>query len=680
MSTSIPKVCLNMIVKNESRIIIRLLESVLPYIDTYCICDTGSTDNTRELITTFFLGKSIPGKIVVEPFKDFGYNRTFALKACDDVPADYALLLDADMQFWVNPKISPTQFRQSLTADLYYIFQGSETFFYKNARIVKVRRGFEYWGVTHEYVKTPNNCIDGSFDKSDVFINDIGDGGCKSDKVSRDILLLTNGLIEHPDNDRYTFYLANTYRDSQQFDKAIEMYHKRIKLGGWFEEVWYSYYSIGKCYKSKGDIANAIYYWMEAYQYFPNRIENLYEIIQHYRYESKHNLAYPFYVIAHNERKKHPKWDYLFLQKDIYDFKLDFELTIIGYYNNSANFNLPYYSMKILADPNVDDGICRNILSNYKFYTSELVSRGFTQFEKNKNLLKTIGENLSISKDSDFVQSTPSMVIHNGELVINQRYVNYRIDNNGGYVNKDQIKTVNVISRFDIETDHYEWTKIDEYALCYNTKHDSLYVGIEDIRLHSNNTDLMYNGNRGLGQSNIVVEHGKINLSTFYTENSQLLTKENGQGSIEKNWVLFEHENTTKCVYGWYPLVIGNIENSLFKKTDEFKTPTFFKNLRGSTNGVVIDDEIWFICHIVSYEDRRYYYHVMVVLDSATMKLKKYSPLFTFEKAKVEYTLGFVYTPVNNQMIIGYSVMDCETKYISLNKSHFDNMFLNLNV
>ena len=45
--------CLNMIVKNESAIITRLFKSVLPIIDSYCICDTGSTDNTIEIIKTF---------------------------------------------------------------------------------------------------------------------------------------------------------------------------------------------------------------------------------------------------------------------------------------------------------------------------------------------------------------------------------------------------------------------------------------------------------------------------------------------------------------------------------------------------------------------------------------------------------------------------------------------------
>ena len=103
--------------------------------------------------------------------------------------------------------------------------------------------------------------------------------------------------------------------------------------------------------------------------------------------------------------------------------------------------------------------------------------------------------------------------------------------------------------------------------------------------------------------------------------------------------------------------------------------------MRGSTPGVVVNDEIWFINHIVSYEDRRYYYHCIVVLDAKTYKLKKYTPLWTFEKSKVEYTLGFIYMPhsksiPNDQFMIGYSIMDRETKYMSISKNIFDNMMI----
>jgi len=127
-----PTICLNMIVKNESKIILRLLETVLPIIDTYCICDTGSTDMTKELIKEFFDVRCIEGKIIEEPFKNFGYNRTVAANAAKDM-ADYLLLLDADMKLEIDSSFD----KSKLTADVYTIAQGSKTFNYYNVRLIR---------------------------------------------------------------------------------------------------------------------------------------------------------------------------------------------------------------------------------------------------------------------------------------------------------------------------------------------------------------------------------------------------------------------------------------------------------------------------------------------------------------------------------------------------------------
>ena len=96
-----PTLCLNMIVKNEAKIITRLFQSVLPIIDCYCICDTGSTDDTIQVIKTFFQEHNIPGKVVEEPFKNFCYNRTFAIKEAVGM-SDYLLLMDPDMILNIN--------------------------------------------------------------------------------------------------------------------------------------------------------------------------------------------------------------------------------------------------------------------------------------------------------------------------------------------------------------------------------------------------------------------------------------------------------------------------------------------------------------------------------------------------------------------------------------------------
>ena len=86
-------ICLNMIVKNESRIIVDTLTKLLNKIkwDYWVICDTGSTDNTRELITEFFEKQNIPGELFCDEWKDFGHNRTEALKKAFD-KTDYVLV------------------------------------------------------------------------------------------------------------------------------------------------------------------------------------------------------------------------------------------------------------------------------------------------------------------------------------------------------------------------------------------------------------------------------------------------------------------------------------------------------------------------------------------------------------------------------------------------------------
>lgn len=669
-----PTLCLNMIVKNESRIILRLLESVVSVIDSYCICDTGSTDNTIELIETFFEEHKIPGKIVQEPFRDFGYNRTFALNACVDLEivdnvAEYILLLDADMIFTVN---SPEIFKLELSkGDAHHIIQGSEQFCYKNTRIVRNNCGCSYWGVTHEYVEVPSHFRHHLIDKSVAFICDIGDGGSKSDKFPRDIKLLKKGLLDNPDNSRYTFYLANSLRDNGDSDEAIEIYKKRATLGGWIEEVWYSHFYIGNIYKKKGDMANAVYAWLDAYQCFPERVENLYEIVHHYRCLGKNRLAYQYYALAKNELKKHNKYDYLFMQKDIYDYKLDYEMTIVGYYCNPDSYDLVNLSMKVLAYPYLEESIAKNILSNFKFYAKDIRSIDPIM----EPILKTIGLNKirGLHNGADFVSSTPAMYrLSNTKYVVNVRFVNYSIGDLGQYIQKSNIESKNVLAIVEYITG--SWTITNEVFVQHDTSLDDYYVGLEDIRLFSsanNENMLTYNANRGLANGTIAVETGKINVLTGKVESYNILNMVDQNKRVEKNWV-FVQEN--EMIYGWSPLVIGNVEGSTFEKKREIQTPASFKNLRGSTNGIRIGDEIWFICHSVSYENRRYYYHMFVVLNANTYEVVKYSPYFTFEKEKVEYTLGFTYDELSETFLIGYSVMDRRSEYMSIAKCQIDSM------
>jgi len=147
-----------------------------------------------------------------------------------------------------------------------------------------------------------------------------------------------------------------------------------------------------------------------------------------------------------------------------------------------------------------------------------------------------------------------------------------------------------------------------------------------------------------------------------------------------------------RMIYGWSPLKIGYItpeKIDIYTETresvakfhllsEQTDIPPFFKYIRGSTNGLYIPeyDETWFICHVVSYEDRRYYYHVFVVLDATTYEPIRFTPMFTFEGEKVEYTLGFVYQEEEEQFIIGYSKMDRSTHYMAVKKATVESMMV----
>ena len=367
-TNSNPTLCLNMIVKNESKIITRLFDSVLPIINCYCICDTGSTDNTIQIIQDYFKSKNISGKIVEEPFKNFCHNRNFALKSCMGM-SDYVILLDADMILEV--KKFDKEFLKS--ADSFYILQGNDSFYYQNMRIVKNNGLYSYCGVTHEYINTPPNNSLLMFNKNDLFIKDVGDGGAKHDKFERDIKLLLDGLKEEPNNERYYFYLANSYHDSGKFNEAINTYKKRIELGGWKEEVWYSYYRIGLCYKNLAKINDAIHYWMEGYEFYPDRLEGLYEIIQYYRLKSKVKLGYMFYKEARKILDLNNKVDsYLFLHNDIYTNKIYYEFTVFAAYVGINNIN--YEVVKVLNNSKNESEV-NNMLQNMKFYKDVLIQK-----------------------------------------------------------------------------------------------------------------------------------------------------------------------------------------------------------------------------------------------------------------------------------------------------------------
>ena len=643
-----PTLCLNMIVKNESKIITRLFDSVIDIIDCYCICDTGSSDNTVELIKTYFSNKNIPGKVVLEPFKNFCYNRNFALKSCIGM-SDFVLLLDADMILDVK------EFNKMYLNifDSYTILQGNEHFYYQNVRIVRNNGLYNYSGVTHEYINTPSNNKSGHINKSQLFIKDIGDGGSKHDKFERDIRLLTEGIKDEPNNERYHFYLANTYCDSGKYEEAIKTYEKRIKLGGWNQEVWYSYYKMGHCYKNLDNISEAIYTWMNGYDFLPNRLEGLYEIIKHYRIISKHKLAAKFYEIAKIHIDSNISRDnYLFLHNDVYTYKLYYEYTIIAAYIGINNINDEI--IKILNN-STDDSEKNNLLSNMKFYINIL--KPINTIKLDSTIIETVNND-----DYKFISSSSCIIPHpsnKNKYIMNIRYVNYFITEKGNYLNCDKHiitknKFVELDNNLNIIEDSVKWFS--------NEQSERRYIGIEDVRIYNDlkNDKLLFIGT-GFHKSNKI---GMVN-GEYDTNKDELISSEINSSFnnsyCEKNWVYVDYKDETHIIYDWYPLQICKIndQTNLIYLIDTKSMPLIFQKVRGSSCGFKYNNEKWFINHIVSYEDPRHYYHIISVFDS-NMNLLRYSAPFKFEGDPIEYSLSIIVE--DSRVLINYSNWDRTTR------------------
>ena len=639
--------CLNMIVKNEGKIIERLLSSVIGIIDTYCICDTGSTDNTIELINKFFSERKMEGKVITEPFKNFEYNRNFSLKECEGM-SDYILFLDADMIFEIR------NFDKNMLSsyDSFHILQGNDTFFFGNIRIVRNNGLFKYIGVTHEYISTPENNSVYHFKRNELFIKDVGDGGSKHDKFIRDINLLEEAIRVKPDCVRSHFYLANSYHDSRQYEKAIPIYERRIALGGWNQEVWYSYYRIGLCYKNLKQMEKAICSWLEGYSYLPNRIENLYEIIKYYRDTSKHNLSHNFYkmakeVIARGEDRT----GFLFLHNDIYEYKIDYEYTIISSYLNVKNIGDEFVHIFNISN---EGYMLDNILSNLKFYKDILKPTHTLKFDdKITDIIN--GENVELRSTSSCIIQTDSSQVN--KYCLNIRYVNYYINDKGLYLNcGDHIISKNryVELSTDLTITNSKWFD-------HNGDTNRKYVGIEDVRIYKDkHTDkMLFIGTGFLKDERIGIVNGLYDLTKNTLDTTEILSSFN-KNSCEKNWVYTDYKDKTHIVYNWFPVQLCEIrEDDHIYIVAEKPMPSMFKRVRGSSCGFNYKNETWFVTHIVSYEEPRHYYHVIVVFDN-DMNLLRYSAPFKFDSDPIEYCLGLVVN--DNNVLMSYSTWDRTTR------------------
>ena len=333
------------IVKNETHIIREMLESMVPYIDRYDITDTGSDDGTPELIKEVMDKHNIPGEVYLSDWKGFGKSRTEAIENCMG-KATYAWMIDADDKVdgsFVYPK--------EMDMDGYSLRLGSPAFSWYRNQIFRVDnrdRQWSYVGVLHEYAHIekvdPQHYRVQKISDGDYFVNarTLGNrnvGIDPTEKYARDADLLYSALNNEedpnyePNNVRYQFYLAQSYFDSRQLEKAYEAYEKRVELGGWPEEIWFAKFRMAVIKGMIGGNWTEIKeLFLDSFEYRPERAEPLYEISRTYRAMNKPKLAYIYAKMGCEV--SFPHQDILFIGQDVYDWKMLDEFAATAFYMN----------------------------------------------------------------------------------------------------------------------------------------------------------------------------------------------------------------------------------------------------------------------------------------------------------------------------------------------------------
>lgn len=639
--TNLPTICLSMIIKNESAIICRFLDSVKDIIDYACICDTGSTDDTVATVEKYMEDNNLKGHIIKKEFVDFSTNRNYALEEAKKY-GDYILLLDADMKLMNCDKFDKTK----LDGRGYRLKQYEMSLVYYNIRLVPSNVKSCYIGVTHEYLS-----FDGVIDDHDtLYIDDKGDGGCKADKFTRDERLLRKGLEDDPSNARYAFYLANTLTVLGKIGEAIKYYKMRIPLGGWDEEVFYSQYQIGVCYEILGEETLMEKAYLDAWEMRPSRAEPLYDLAKYFRLKGKNTRCFGYSTIGKTIKQPDDK---LFVHSDKYGIAFDRELTISSFYIPISPKGMDLFDRIFINDCTPLD------IKNFMFYAR--------QFNPDNVLDFSCKHNMHIfGQDMEYVGSTPCIIPYKDGYIMNIRLVNYRILPEGSYCHTDTISTVN--KRVDLDNELCQiggetvYTTIGETRRVPITGLVPLH-GVEDIRISTVSGDVRFIGTTCNSDNKIGMCIGDYHSEANIVELDML------DQICEKNWSIIPGRDRLEAVYKWHPLQIIEINKTGRVTTIVTKeTPSLFKHLRGSTNGCIYDGCIYFCTHLVIHGTPRKYVEVVAKFD-LDMNYIGCSYPFKLSTSSIEYCLGMIVE--ENRIIFSYSENDASSKIAVINRERF---------
>ncbi len=361
-------VCLNMIVKNESSVITRCLESVLPVIDYWVISDTGSTDGTQQIIIDYMKENNVPGELHENPWKNFSHNRNLAMNLAKG-KADYILFIDADEYFVYDDDFELPE----LDKDYYYFtLHWPGVSHWKKITLLNNHLDWEWVGVLHEVICPPASRSCGTIEKVKNIYTVDGARSKDPKKYEKDAQVLEDALKDDPNNSRYIFYLAQSYLNGGQKEKALENYKKRAEraVGMNDSEASLSLMHIALIQKDLHYPADVVIQsFKKACTYSRNKQEPYYHLSCYYRELGDYTKSY---LVASIGKTIPMPNDLLWIDEWIYRYGMLMEVSVSSYWIGKYK-ECQEASLAMLKVEDLPDNYKECAISNLGFANAKLL-------------------------------------------------------------------------------------------------------------------------------------------------------------------------------------------------------------------------------------------------------------------------------------------------------------------
>lgn len=378
------KICLVMMVKNESAKIEQALTSCEHMIDSYIICDSGSTDDTKQKIKDFMDERNIPGEILDIEWKNFGYSKSIMMKeAHERSTADYFLFMDGrelvkkpdNTNMTQDDKKKLEEFLENNDSCVFMVKTVDGGTEYRRWNFFKNNQVYEWRSPVHEYlVTTKPGSKTSNLDIFNIHKNGWGGSGHGKEKYLNYVRLLKEYIDEHKDKtlSRETYYVAQSYKDAGEIEQGIDWYKKRIEIGDFSrnEEGFISMLTLFRYYKKNKDEKELLYYLFRMKKEYPHRLEGLFEGMMYFK-DKDRDAAYSF-GIAGLKCLTGSKKGYLFLEKHIYEYMFLFEFCLVAHYSNHDKETLQ--ASKLLEGKKMPGNIKSAHVRNVPFYKKRITS------------------------------------------------------------------------------------------------------------------------------------------------------------------------------------------------------------------------------------------------------------------------------------------------------------------